>query len=79
MRKLKNGAEVILEAPYYWEPNKTVVLARWDRGSCSELVSWYVDGEGYAECGRYQSEAVPYFCRRTGLDEDILRRTFDLS
>lgn len=79
MRKLKNGADVILEAPYYPDPNVTVVLARWDRGSHTELVSWFVDDEGNAECGHYLSQAVPAFCRRTGLDEQILRQTFDLT
>lgn len=78
MRILKNGAEVILEAPVYHSPDQTCVLARWDRGSHVELVSWYVDRNGNAECGRYLDEAVPAFCKRSGLDEQILRRTFDL-
>jgi hypothetical protein len=43
---LKNGAEVLKRRGDF-------VLARWDKGSRVELVTWGVDAEGNAYWGHY--------------------------
>lgn len=67
-RTLKNGAEILVEAPHRRDHNAHIVLARWH----DELVSWWVDGEYNAFWGRYGDSAIPAFVERCGFNDEVL-------
>lgn len=75
MKTVRNGASIICEAPRFNFPETKAVLCRTTDG---ELVSWVVDDDYNCFWGYYGDSAVPTFCDRTGLREDIVRLTFNL-
>ena len=63
MRKVKNGATVICEAPLPNSPGWNVVLCDWGGKS----VSW-MEKDGDTIEGYYHSDAIPGFLKRAGLE-----------
>jgi hypothetical protein len=64
--KLRNGASVIMAAPYRLDNSRLVVLARWGE----DLVSWHIDEDRNAYWGYYGMTALPKFCERTGIPQE---------
>ena len=64
MRKVKNGAVVLCEAPAVgYDDQYNVVLCDWD----GESVSW-LEFNGDTIQGCYRGDAIPGFLRRAGMD-----------